>query len=89
MGQTMAVFVVSFVIFVVSALVLAFAQWLRKAPLPVGCAPENGVCCRAGGYNADASTGDARGAEVCRIARASSIAPVNPNPTGSDDRAGA
>lgn len=44
----MATFVVVVVVFVASVLLLALGQWLRRAPLPVGCTPVNGECCRAG-----------------------------------------
>ena len=42
----MEMLIVSFIIVTASMLTLAAAQAVRKAPLPVGCTPENGECCR-------------------------------------------
>jgi hypothetical protein len=42
----MEIFIVSFIVFGVSALVLVGVQRLRRGPLPVGCTPESGRCCR-------------------------------------------
>ena len=46
----MSTFVISFIFFATSALLLMLVQRLRKAPLPVGCTPEN--CCQVAGNNA-------------------------------------
>ena len=45
----MEIFIVSFLLFLSSIGALAVAQWVRKAPLPVGCTPDNGECCQATG----------------------------------------
>jgi hypothetical protein len=43
----MATFIVSFIFFATSAVILMLVQRLRGAPLPVGCTPEN--CCQVAG----------------------------------------
>jgi hypothetical protein len=43
----MATFIVSFIFFATSVVILMLVQRLRKAPLPVGCTPEN--CCQVVG----------------------------------------
>ena len=40
------IFLVSFILFAVVSCGLALTQWLCKAPMPVGCTPVNGQCCR-------------------------------------------
>lgn len=42
----METFIVSFLIFSASVLLLLLGQWLRRAPMPTGCTPDNGECCR-------------------------------------------
>lgn len=55
----MEIFVVSFVVFGLSVLGLVAAQWLRRAPIPVGCTPINGECCRAS-VSSDATSAERR-----------------------------
>ena len=45
----MEIFIVTLVLFLASMSTLAMAQWVRKAPLPVGCTPANGECCQVKG----------------------------------------
>jgi hypothetical protein len=56
------IFLVSFFVFGLSVLGLVMAQWLRRAPIPVGCTPVNGECCQAsaGAGNAGARQCDPR-----------------------------
>ena len=42
----MAMLIVSFLIFITSMLVLVGVQRLRQGPLPTGCTPKGGRCCR-------------------------------------------
>jgi len=42
----MEIIIVGFVIFSASVLAMVGGQHLRRAPLPVGCTPVNGVCCQ-------------------------------------------
>ena len=45
----MEIFFVSLLFFLCSIGALAVAQWVRQAPLPVGCTPVNGECCQLSG----------------------------------------
>ena len=45
----MEIFIVTLILFLASISALIVAQWVRKAPLPVGCTPENGECCQTKG----------------------------------------
>ena len=49
----MATFIVSFIFFATSVVLLMLVQRLRKAPLPVGCTPEN--CCQVAGNDSACS----------------------------------
>ena len=54
----MEIFIVSFFVFLASVCALAVTQWIRKGPVPVGCVPANGECCRLSGVQSDSGFRD-------------------------------